>query len=280
MGDLRDLVAHQGANDVEWEDPNFPGRPLMLHGARPKTCDADTPLLFVHHGVARNGDEYRDYWLPLVDTAGILVIVPTFSKHFFPGAAWYNYGNRVDHDNRENPRAQWTYGVDATLFAALRDAGVTRRTTRGVFGHSAGGQFVHRMISLGFQDNLAVAISANAGSYAMPTRDVAFPFGLGETGVDAAGLRALLEFPLTVMAGTADIDNTSENFPREPGAMAQGDTRFARAHSYVAMARAQAAADGISCGWTIIDVPGVGHDGRQMSAAAAPVVAAALRAAD
>jgi hypothetical protein len=136
------------------------------------------------------------------------------------------------------------------------------------------------MISLGFRDNLAVAITANAGSYAMPTLDVAFPFGLGETGTDTAGLRALLEFPLTVMAGTADIDNTSENFPREPGAMAQGDTRFARAHAYIAAARAKAAADAITCAWTIIDVPDVGHDGKRMSAAAAPVVAAALRGAD
>ena len=34
----------------------------------------------------------------------------------------------------------------------------------GLFGHSAGGQFVHRMLSFGFRDCVAVAVSANAGT--------------------------------------------------------------------------------------------------------------------
>jgi hypothetical protein len=248
----------------------------MLHAARPEICDADTPVLFVHHGVGRNGDAYRDYWLPFVDAARLLVIAPNFSKERFPGGNWYNYGNIKDQAGNPNPRAQWTYGVDERLFDALREAGVTRRENYGMFGHSAGSQFVHRALSLGFRDRVAVAIAANAGSYAMPTLEIAFPFGLGGSEVDADGLRGLLAFPLTVMAGTEDIDNTTENFPREPQAVAQGATRFARAHAYVASAHAQAKAFQAPCFWSIIDVPGVAHDGKRMSAAAAPVASAAL----
>jgi poly(3-hydroxybutyrate) depolymerase len=279
MGDLRDLVAHAGANDIDYFDPNLPGHKLTLRSARPADCDADTPVLFVHHGVARNGGDYRDYWLPLVDAAKLLVIVPEFSHEAFPGSAWYNYGNRVDPHHQPKPRAEWTYGVDGRLFAALREAGVTRVRKHGVFGHSAGGQFVHRMVSLGFRDDLAAAVTANAGSYAMPTLDVAFPFGLGGTGLTAADLPALFAFPLSVMAGTHDVDNQAPNFPREPEAMRQGDTRYARAHAYFAAARAQAAALGCPCAWTITDVPGVAHDGKRMSAAAAPLLSAALHAA-
>ena len=51
-----------------------------------------------------------------------------------------------------------------------------------LFGHSAGGQFVHRMLSFGFRDRVAVAVSANAGTYAMPDLSTPWPFGLGETG--------------------------------------------------------------------------------------------------
>jgi hypothetical protein len=62
--------------------------------------------------------------------------------------------------------------------------------------------------------------------------------------------------------------------------MGQGATRHERAHNYVRNARASAAALGTRCAWTVIDVPGVGHDGARMSAAAAPILAAALHASE
>ena len=166
------------------------------------------------------------------------------------------------------------------VFAALRAQGVTARHRHGSFGHSAGGQFVHRMISLGFRDGVAAAATANAGTYAMPDLAIPFPFGLGETGLDEPDLRALLGFRLTVFAGTADIDTTSEHFPHEAAAMRQGPTRYARAHAYIATARTEARRRGLPCAWTMVDVDGVGHDGKKMSAAAAPVLAAALHASE
>jgi len=280
MSALLSLAAAAGANDLPWTDPDFPGRPLTLRSARPRHFSPDTPVLFVHHGVLRNGGDYRDYWLPLVDEADVLVVVPEFSNESFPGADWYNFGNRTDEHGAPRPRGQWTYGVVERLFAELRAAGITRRHLYGTFGHSAGGQFVHRMLSLGFRDRVAAAVTANAGTYAMPDRDVAFPYGLGGTGLDDNALGDLLGFRLTVMAGTADIDTTTEHFPREEAAMRQGETRYARAHRYIETARTQAARLKIPCAWTIVDVEGVGHDGERMSHAAAPILSAALHAAE
>jgi hypothetical protein len=272
-------MAQPGANDVWYEDPHLPGRPVLLRAARPSTYSPATPVLFAHHGDLRNGGDHRDYWLPLIDEAQLLVIVPEFPPDAFPGPAWYNYGNRVDADGHIKPRAEWTYGVPERLFAALREQGVTALPRYGLFGHSAGGQFVHRAMSLGFRERVAVAATANAGSYAMPDLGVAFPYGLGEAGLDDAALRALLAFRLMVFAGTADIDTTDENFPRNEPAMRQGSTRYARAHAYVAAAREAARQHGIPCNWTITDVPDVGHDGARMSAAAVATMAAALHSA-
>ena len=92
-----------------------------------------------------------------------------FTEAAFPDYLWYHFGNLHDEKGTPNPREQWTYGIDERLFAALRDQGLTRRQRYGLFGHSAGGQFVHRMLSFGFRDRVAVAVSANAGTYAMPT---------------------------------------------------------------------------------------------------------------
>lgn len=231
------------------------------------------PVVFVHHGVGRNGRDYRDYWQPLVEDIGALAIAIEFTEASFPEYLWYHFGNLHAEDGTSNPREQWTYGIDERLFAALRDQGVTERERYGLFGHSAGGQFVHRMLSFGFRDRVAVAVSANAGTYAMPDLAVAWPFGLGEAELDDAALRALVEFPITVMTGTRDTNTTGRYFPKGPRSMRQGATRHERAHNYVRAGHAAADRLGTRCAWTVIDVPDVGHDGERMSVAAAPVMA-------
>ena len=112
----------------------------------------------------------------------------------------------------------------------------------------------------------------------MPDLTTPWPFGLGETDVDTDALRALLGFRITVMAGTADVSTTGRFFPKGPRSMRQGATRYERAHNYVRCGHATAAALQTSCAWAVIDVPGVGHDGKLMSAAAAPIVSAAMHA--
>ncbi len=278
--DLACLVAKPGANAFEYHDAAFPGRPLTLYSARPIQYDANTPILFVHHGVGRNGADYRDYWLPMIDEFGVLAIAVEFSEAAFPDYLWYHFGNMHSEDGTPNPREQWTYGVVERLFTALREQDVTKRRTYGLFGHSAGGQFVHRMLSFGYRGRVAVAVSANAGTYAMPDLEIAWPFGLGDTGHDADTLRRLLEYPITVMTGTLDISTTGRFFPKGPRSMRQGATRHERAHNYVRTGHAAAEALGTCCAWSVINVPDVGHDGRRMSVAAAPVVASVLHAGD
>jgi poly(3-hydroxybutyrate) depolymerase len=277
MIELKRLVDAPGASSLPYVDPAFPDRPLVLHAARPRKYDTETPVLFVHHGVRRNGEDYRDYWLDLVDEAGVLAISIEFSEASFPEYLWYHFGNLHSKDDVPNPREAWTFGIDERLFQQLRAQRVTTRQRYGLFGHSAGGQYVHRMLSFGFRNHVAVAVSANAGTYAMPDLATPWPFGLGETDVDADALRALLAFPITVMAGTEDVITTGRFFPKGPRSMRQGANRYERAQNYVRSGHNAAAALRTDCAWTIIDVPDVGHDGKRMSAAAARVVSAALR---
>jgi hypothetical protein len=273
-------VAAPGAHALHYVDAAFPDRPLTLHAACPLHVTPETPVLFVHHGIGRNGAAYRDYWLRLVDDAGILAIAIEFSEDGFPDYLCYHFGNLHDASGAANPRSAWTYGVDERLFAALRAQGVTARRRYGLFGHSAGGQFIHRMLSFGYRGHVAVAVAANAGTYAMPDLNTAWPFGLGNTEVDEAELQSLLQFPLTVMAGTNDIKTTGRYFPKGPRSMRQGATRYERAHNYVRAGHAAAAALGTQCRWTVHDVVGIGHHGEGMSHAAARLIATALHASE
>jgi poly(3-hydroxybutyrate) depolymerase len=280
MTDLGELVAQSGAGSVTWRDAEFPDRPLLVHSARPCDYTPRTPVVFVHHGVGRNGEAYRDYWLPLAEAHGILALAIEFTEQSFPDYLRYHFGNMHNEDGTPNPREKWTYGIVPRLFDALRAAGITEREGYGLFGHSAGGQFVHRMLSFGFRDRVTAAISANAGTYAMPDLTVPWPFGLGQTEVTPRSLATLLAFPLTIMAGTNDTKTTGRYFPKGPRSMRQGETRYHRAHNYVRLGREVAHSLGAHCAWTVIDVPDVGHDGHKMSVAAAPVIAAALHASE
>jgi hypothetical protein len=274
--DLSPLVAASGASSLAYFDPAFPDRQLVLHAARPRDWHPGLPVLFVHHGVGRNGQDYRDYWLPHADTGAILVIAIEFPEAGFPEYLWYNFGNLHAADGTPNPREQWTFCIAPRLFATLLAQHITTAPRYGLFGHSAGGQFVHRMLSFGYRDQVAVAVSANAGTYAMPDLTTAWPWGLGETAVTRDALRTLLGFPLIVMAGTADIKTTGRFFPKGPKSLKQGPTRHARAHTYLRTGQDAAARLGVPLAWRVIDVPDVGHDGRRMSDAAAPLIATAL----
>ena len=278
MTDLSLLVAAPGPASLPYFDPAFPDQMLILHAARPAEWHPGLPVVFVHHGVARNGQDYRDYWLPHVDTGSMLAIAIEFPEASFPEYLWYNFGNLHAKDGTPNPREQWTFGIDSRLFAALQAQGITTTKQYGLFGHSAGGQYVHRMLSFGYRDHVAVAVSANAGTYAMPDLAIDWPWGLGATEVTPDALPALLQFPLTIMAGTEDTKTTGRFFPKGPKSLRQGPTRYARAHTYLANGRQAAREHGAALGWRVIDVPGVGHDGRRMSDAAAPVIAEALSA--
>ena len=103
---------------------------------------------------------FATIWLRHVDQDGILAIAIEFPEASFPDYLWYHFGNLHDEGGTPNPREQWTYGIDERLFAALQEQGLTNCRRYGLFGHSAGGQFVHRMLSFGYRDCVAVAVSA------------------------------------------------------------------------------------------------------------------------
>lgn len=279
MTDLALLLRREGGHSLDYVDPVFPDRTLRLHSACPGNPTPATPIVFVHHGVARNGRDYRDYWAEHVGMAGIIAISVEFPEATFPEYLWYNFGNLHDAAGSKNPRDVWTFGIIPRLFDTMRAQNVTMREGYGLFGHSAGGQFVHRMLSFGYRDRVAIAVSANAGTYAMPDLETPWPFGLGETELDHAALRDLVSFPITVMAGTDDTKTTGKFFPKGPRSMRQGPTRWHRAHRYVELGHEVGRALGTACAWRVINVENVGHDGRRMSAAAVSVVAAALHAA-
>lgn len=139
-----------------------------------------------------------------------------------------------------------------------------------LFGHSAGGQILHRF-ALFHPDNSAGRIlAANSGWYTLPTREEEFPYGLEDTGRSRQELEAAFGNELVVFLGEEDDeDETRGSLRTTPAANRQGGHRLARGRYFFQKAREAADRLGVEMGWTLEIVSGVGHDYERMSEAAA-----------
>jgi pimeloyl-ACP methyl ester carboxylesterase len=269
QGDLAGALAAAGRISIPYRDPSSPERALVLECYRPENHKPDSPVVIVQHGQSRNGREYCDAWIPMADEAGLLIVAITFPKESWPDAAVYNNGNVHDAEGVVRPRDAWSLAIPSRLFWRLREAGVTTQPRTYLWGHSAGGQFVHRLLATQPHEIYAAVGAANPGWYTLPTLELPYPQGLGGIGLAEPDLARLLAYPLTIFAGDRDIDSSAENLPNHPEARRQGPHRFARAHFYLERGREAADTLGVPCHWRLVTVPGIGHQGMRMSAFAA-----------
>jgi len=258
-----------GRSTLPFVDPHHPDRQIEVNFYRPATYGPDDPVVIVQHGMLRNGDEYRDYWVPAAEKHRILIAAPTFSDGHFPGAESYNNGLVVEDGRNIRPIDEWLYAVPARVFAAVQKGGVTRRRKARLFGHSAGGQFAHRMLATQDHGTFEAVIAGNPGWYTLPTLERSFPEGLGGLGLDENSIARWLAYPMRVFAGDQDISTDDPNLPAQAEALRQGPHRYGRAQFMYDFARHEAECLGLPFHWQLIRVEGVGHDGAAMSRAAA-----------
>jgi dienelactone hydrolase len=256
-----------GRSTLPFVDRRHPDRPLAVNCYRPARHQPNDPVVVVEHGMMRNGDDYRDFWIDAAEKHGLLIVAPTFPDEPFPKPEGYNKGLVVSADGAIAPREQWLYAVPERVLEALRAGGVIDRPVIRIFGHSAGGQFVHRMLATEGGALFAAAMASNPGWCTLPTLERRFPEGLA--GLDRDALARWLAYPMIIFAGYRDTVTDHPNLPAQAEALAQGPHRYARAHFMLDFARTEANGLGVPCNWHLITVGGIGHDGAAMSRAGA-----------
>lgn len=238
----------------------------------PAHFSKDDRVLFVMHGVNRNADEYRDNWIELAERYRLLVIAPEFSERLFPTESSYQLGNVFDKNGSQQPRERWSYALIERIFDDVVARNHLTAERFSIFGHSAGGQFVHRLMLLCPSPRIDLAIAANAGWYTMPTLNQAFPYGLKGAPIDEQRLASALSNPLVILIGEEDTDPHHQHLRRTPEALAQGPHRFARGQSFYQRAQRYAHEASFPFRWRLVTVPGVDHDNAKMAVAAAKLL--------
>lgn len=236
----------------------------------PAQCAAKAcPLVMSMHGLARDAAAARDNWVAAADANGLVVAAPLFDKERFPTRLYQLGGVRDEPD-----RARWIYAVIERLFDRLTSTGRVDGDRYVLFGHSAGAQFVHRMVLMMPEARFSTAISANAGYYTLPVAAAAaggraYPYSISGTPATEDSLRRSFARPLLILLGDRDDDPKHHQLNTGEGASAQGPHRFARGQHFVQTAEAEAHRLGATYAWQTQVVPGVAHEQAKMARAAA-----------
>ena len=158
------------------------------------------PVLFVMHGMGRNAEDYLDAWTELAEQKGIMLVAPEFASKFYRVITNdYQEGNLESYFGWQNPESEWAFTVVENIFDHVNNVNGLSLDGYHIFGHSAGGQFVQRMVAMKPKSRIKKAIAANAGTYSFMDEMVAYPYGLGDVNYNLQGSFAKAMFGLTVV---------------------------------------------------------------------------------
>ena len=241
-------------------------RSIKVWTYKPENWKNNDRIIFVMHGGGRNADDYLDAWKNIAEEHNILVLAPEFANKFSKYTTNdYQEGNLFTFFGTTNPKEEWAYMVIENIFDHVKETNDILNKNYDLFGHSAGGQFVHRMILLMPEARINKAIAANAGFYTLPIEDLEYPYGIENTQVSTNSLQKSFEKKLIVLLGENDNDPSLGTFRETDLAMQQGEHRLARGSNFYKTAFNLAEKKSWDFNWKIDTVQDVGHNYREMS---------------
>ena len=253
--DLTALRTH-GFGEITFETQA--GRRLTAKTYRASQFDPQHgPIWLVMHGQSRDVERYIESAAPVAERYGALAVAPHLSKEEFPESADYTLDPAL-------------YAEIERLFDAVRGSLGGQQSGYYLFGHSAGAQFTHRLLTFRPTARVLEAVAANAGWYTLPIDDASplhrIPYGLHGGPIEPAQLRHFFATPFVVLLGqrdttTADTDRLVRGTPE---AEAQGKTRLERGRNYFATAKAAAEKLHTTFAWRVAVVPRAAHDAASM----------------
>ncbi len=223
----------------------------------PRELSSLSRVVFVLHGAGRNGRVYRDEWQKYANRYNFIVLCPEFSEGEFGGWGKYNGGNIYDYEQKKyNERADWTFNVIEGLFDFVKQDRELKAEAYCIFGHSAGAQFVQRMVLFMPEARFSLAIANGAGDYTAPVFNKIFSDGLQYTCVTEESLRKSFAKGMVILMGAKDL--MSKTMPKE-GQFHEYD-RVWKARRFYKTAKAEALKRRTTFKWLFRLVPNADHN--------------------
>ncbi len=265
---------------------------LTVHYARPPSFSSSSQILLVIPGAGRNSDA----WIDAACASDTLVAALGYPEEHYDFAA-YNMGGTISNLQFDNPSfsrvsetattitlddadirfdvvanpSDWLFGDFDRVFEYLVHITGSEAETYDIFGHSAGGQILHRFAIFAPQSRARVIIAANSGFYTFPDLSQALPTGLQGAGLSEADLSQGFGAQLVLMMGALDNDDQAGGTLLHTPHIdrSQGRGRLDRGLRFFEHSRDEAERIEAAFNWQIQVIDGIGHNYRAMSAAAA-----------
>ncbi|GEA08147.1 hypothetical protein KUL42_29080 [Alteromonas sp. KUL42] len=224
----------------------------------PQSATPNTPILLVVPGARRNADDYRDQWKGIALKHDIIVLAIGCSLQVCDSEYLYNLGGYTDSKGDALPESHQFYSVPELVFNDFVVKFQSTQDTFALYGHSAGGGFVHTYMLNRPNAPVSQAVAANPAFFTMPD-STPYPFGLGNTQHALEDVDTWLQQPLTIMLGDQDMGPRTKALSNSDKANAQGRNVFSRGLSFYANAMNKAVEREVQTPWRIEVVQGVGH---------------------
>ena len=239
----------------KWSGPN-----LDIIVYIPPSALENTPLLIVVPGASRDAQRFHGSWLDLAKKNNFSVLTIGAKKNFFPDELSYNAGGVIGNDGNLAKKEEWLFSAIEPIFIDFKERFGFNIDGFFLFGHSAGGGFVHRFLLFEPDAPVLRAAAANPAFVTLPNKQVPYPFGLKDAPVNNEMIRLWLQKDLAIVLGLEDLGPRTK--PLSNGLMArrQGSNCLERGKLLHHQAEERSKDLDANFQWELILVPNVGHD--------------------
>ena len=239
--------------------------PIPIFYYRPVTWTEDEPVFIAFPGYTRRAESYEKHLEELAVKYNMLIASPEFSMKKFPDDRWYQEGNMIDKEENGTiqPRKEWTFSAVNHVISAVRKKSRAKGKVI-LFGHSAGGQLMHRFSLFAEENGADEIVCANSGWFTMPDEEIPFPYGTKDLPLTDRDYERAFARPVTMLMGGKDISR-KKPFRDTKESDAQGLNRMERCNNYFHACEAKAHALSVPFLWKLGVVEGSAHEGVKMA---------------
>jgi pimeloyl-ACP methyl ester carboxylesterase len=248
----------------------LPQKPLNVFYNIPSGDRKNMPIVLIFHGEERNAIDYRDIWINASNKYGFMVFAPEFNTVDFPGGSSYIIGNVFQDGNYPTPQtlnneSLWTFSIIEPLFDFIKTKAGSTVETYSLFGHSGGGQFVHRYVLFKPNARINKAIAANSGWYSVPDGIANYPYGIMNSPLSLIAPNSYFEKQLYITVGELDNNGSDSSLRHNTASDLQGLNRLERANYFYTNSQSYALKMNSKFNWKFHIVSNSGHDPTKMS---------------
>ena len=239
---------------------DWQGSPIDVITYIPPNATKNTPLLIVVPGASRDAQRFHASWLDLAKKNHFSVLTIGAKKSFFPDEYSYNAGGVITPSGELVDESKWLFTVIEPLFIDFKKRyGFTTKKFY-LFGHSAGGGFVHRYLLFNPRAPIIKAVAANPAFVTLPDSDIRYPFGIKNAPISDKNIKSWVSMDLAIILGEDDLGPRTKPLSNGPDAKAQGPNCLERGRLLYNETKRKAEELKANFMWELITVPGVGHD--------------------